>query len=44
PDVALWGAVLLLAGAFAEIVRRAWRRAGTGGGDGRDGDGVARTA
>ncbi|AYY60247.1 YoaK family protein [Burkholderia multivorans] len=35
PAVALWGAVLLLVGAFAEIVRRARRRAGRGdiGGD-----------
>ena len=32
PEVALWGAVLLLAGAFAEIVRRARRRAGDDGG------------
>lgn len=32
PDVALWGAVLLLVGAFAEIVRRARRRAGGGEG------------
>ncbi|OXI86248.1 DUF1275 family protein [Burkholderia sp. AU33423] len=47
PEVALWGAVLLLVAAFAEIVRRAWRRAGNGGaggegsnddaGDGSDG-------
>ncbi|MDW9225483.1 hypothetical protein C7S15_0012 [Burkholderia cepacia] len=31
PEFALWGAVLLLAGAFAEILRRAWRRRETPG-------------
>ena len=33
-EVALWGAVLLLVGAFAEIVRRAWRTRPTAAGGG----------
>ncbi|MCM3755399.1 DUF1275 domain-containing protein, partial [Bacillus licheniformis] len=41
PDVALWGAVLLLVGAFAEIVRRARRRAVNGGAGGEGGSGYA---